>query len=129
MCDVCDCDVYDGDVNDGGTVGRADCTPTCSYTWLRDGDVCDVCDCDVYDGDVNDGGTVDRADCTPACTYTWLKDGQRLLDSQGIRLGTVGSSSSGTYTCRASNGEDSSEVSFVLDVQCESRAEAGGGGA
>ncbi|KAK7106149.1 hypothetical protein V1264_017439 [Littorina saxatilis] len=70
---------------------------------------------------VPEGTNVDdifcRAECTPECTYTWLKDGQRLLGSQGIRLGTVGPSSSGRYTCRASNGEDLSEVSFDLDVQ------------
>ncbi|KAK7495372.1 hypothetical protein BaRGS_00013311 [Batillaria attramentaria] len=58
-----------------------------------------------------------RAECTPACTYTWQKNGQTISDRQGVRLGRVGAGSSGTYTCVASNGEDSTTISFVVDVQ------------
>lgn len=60
-----------------------------------------------------------RANCTPACSFSWLKNGQDYQVKPIISLGQVSVSDAGTYKCTASNGQNRTEVSFVLDVQCE----------
>ncbi|XP_076438582.1 hemicentin-2-like [Babylonia areolata] len=78
---------------------------------------------------VREGATIDdvvcRAQCTPACTYIWVKDGQRVSDSDRLSLGVVSAATSGTYTCRVTNGQDTREVSLEVDVQYPPKKPAG----
>ena len=62
------------------------------------------------------------ATCNTICTYKWTKNGMYMA-GQTLAVGRVSSSSAGTYTCTASEGNRlrniSIEKSLTLNVPCK----------